>query len=83
MNNLISETEPNKPLLPDDCRWWTPADIAALLGISDRAVRYHCHRLFGHRSRYRLTPQEARRVYSFILKFGLKARTGSDSLPEL
>jgi len=69
--------------LPDDRQWWTPADIAELLGLTDRAVRYHCRRLFGHRTRYRLSPQETLRVCSFIHKFGLKSKRFSDSFPNL
>ena len=76
-------TETDMPTLPDDCQWWTPADLAALLGITDRAVRYHCRHLFGPRSRYRLTPQEALRLCSFIRKFGIKAKKTSVSLPNL
>jgi hypothetical protein len=69
------------PPLPDDCQLWTPADIAELFGMTDRAVRYHCRRLLGPRSRYRLTPDEALRVYRFIRKFGLKSKTFSGSFP--
>ena len=82
MNEMITNRKFDRPLPSSDCEWWTPADLAALLGITDRAVRYHCHRLFGHRSRYRLSHQEAQRVYNFILKFGLKTKTASDSLPK-
>lgn len=64
-----------------DRLWWTPADLAEELGLTDRAVRYHCRRMFGQRTRYRLTPQEAFRVWSFIRKFGLKSRNFSSSLP--
>lgn len=66
---------------PNDRQWWTPADLAEVLGLTDRAVRYHCRRMLGHRSRYRLTPHEAFRVWSFIRKFGLKSKDFSDSFP--
>jgi hypothetical protein len=69
------EIEPNQQEL------WTPSDIAPLLGITDRAVRYHCQHLFGHRARYRLNSQEAMRLYRFIRKFGLKSKNLSESFP--
>ena len=55
-------------------QWWTPADLAEELGLTDRAVRYHCRRLLGQRTRYRLDQHEAFRVWSFIRKFGLKSK---------
>jgi hypothetical protein len=58
----------------EERQWWTPSDLAEVLGLTDRAVRYHCSNMFGRRSRYRLNPREAFRVWSFIRKFGLKSR---------
>jgi len=71
MTNLLPTSPPH---LPDDRPFWTPADIATVFSITDRAVRYHCRRLFGHRGRYRFTLQEARHICAYIHKFGLKDR---------
>lgn len=65
----------------ENCRWWTPNDLADELGLTDRAVRYHCRRLLGQRSRYRLNQNEAERVYLFIRKFGLKSKNLSKTFP--
>jgi hypothetical protein len=62
-------------------QWWTPADLAGHLGLTERAVRYHCRRLLGPRSRYRLSRCEAERVCCFICKFGVKSKNISVSLP--
>ncbi len=61
--------------LPDGQEWWTPADLAEQLGLTPNAITYHCRRLFPEhawRNRYRLTREQALRVYRYVQKFGCK-----------
>lgn len=50
-------------LLPPGAEWYRPADIAALFGLTPRAVMKHCRDLWPSRDgQYRLSFDEARRV---------------------
>lgn len=68
-------SRPSADELPDEQEWWTPADLAARLGLTSNAVTYHCRHLFPEhawRNRYRLSHEEAARVYRYVKKFGAK-----------
>ncbi len=61
--------------LPVGQEWWTPTDLAARLGLTPNAITYHCRRLFPEhawRNRYRLSREQALRVYRYVQKFGCK-----------
>ncbi len=71
--------------LPDEQEWWTPADLAARLGLTANAITYHCRRLFPEhawRNRYRLSHEQAARVYRYVKKFGAKPSRSSQQLAE-
>lgn len=49
---------------------FTPQVLSSVLGKQERVIRYHCQILFGHRSRYRLSREEAGRLIDHVLRVG-------------
>ena len=63
----------NSAELSDDREFWTPAELAALLGLTSNAVTHHCRRLFpDHKGRYRFDHATALRVLRYVRKVSIK-----------
>jgi hypothetical protein len=59
-----------RTLLDERQTEFTTLDIAWVLGKKERVIRYHCNKLFGHRSRYILNRDEAGRLIDRVLRTG-------------
>lgn len=58
-------------LLPTGAEWYTPADVAALFGLTSRAVMKHCRDLWPQwEGQYRLNCDEAARLIRRIVFAG-------------
>jgi hypothetical protein len=76
---VLLQTQSAVERLPEVQEWWTPADLAEHLHLTPNAITYHCRRLFPHHEaghRYRLTYEQAQRVYNYVRKFGCKRSSG-------
>lgn len=79
VDSVATSAEPDD--LPDDQEWWTPSDLAARLGLTPNAITYHCRRLFPEhawRNRYRLSRDQAVRVFRYVRKFGAKQNSSQN-----
>ncbi len=60
----------------DDDEWYTPGDIAPLVGIGHKQVAAHCHDIWpGHEGWWRLSRDEALRVVRRVCLVGRKLKT--------
>ena len=58
-------------LLPRGAEWYTPADVAAIFGLTSRAVLKHCRDLWPQwEGQYRLDAGEAARLIKRIVFAG-------------
>ena len=60
----------------EGAEWYTPADVAALFGLTARAVMKHCRDLWPQwEGQYRLSEVEARRLVRRIVFAGRRVPT--------
>lgn len=71
-------------LLPSSAEWHTPADVAALFGLTPRAVLKHCRDLWPQwEGQYRLDPEEATRLIKRIVFAGRRVPSRESVLRRL